>query len=151
MDGECPQRKLFISHDWPFPKLRNVGGLWLGRDTCIRCYMMLLHTMLSLWHTANSMNIFLSWILRNFLLISFIKLERMVWHPSKAFGMQAWGPSQQKCGNPDGGCMFPNGIFSLPRCGKSDKLAAFATATGFCRVRCPTFGVLISLGIFGLA
>lgn len=50
----------------------------------------------------HSVNIFLPWILRNFLLMSFIKLERMIWHLLTAFGMQAWSPSQQKRGNPKG-------------------------------------------------
>ena len=102
----------------------------------------------------HSMNICVPWILRRFLLMSFIKLEKMVWHPLTAFGMQAWSsPSQQKRGNPKGVYVSQTAaFFSLGRrCGKSCKLAAFATAAGFCRVRRPTFGVLMSLGMFGLA
>ena len=99
---------IVLVHGWWMPPKEVIHQPWLALSKVAECWGPLararyMHTMLhdvnvttyhalSLWHTANSMNIFLSWILRNFLLMSFIKLERMVWHPSKAFGMQAWQP-----------------------------------------------------------
>lgn len=152
----------------PSLALSKVGECCVGQMTCILCYRLcyiIYHALLLSLHDIqptkmeyefmiHSMNICVPWNLRRFLLMSFIKLEKMVWHPLTAFGMQAWSsPSQQKRGNPKGVYVSQTAaFFSLGRrCGKSCKLAAFATAAGFCRVRRPTFGVLMSLGMFGLA